>query len=322
MKFVYWGAVNSGSDHLNRMFEFNERQHVFFTNAEYKFDKFIYPEPKKQEWYHYYKLRNENKLVKVLYRKSKVRNPHTEHTYNYMEKYNFVDHRTTDYYKNEFITDSTVKRGLDKNTTNIENYEPFLNNAPNTWEFAVDDMFDGELLVRPHHLLGFSNYRRLHKPTKKIIRLLKNCHNVVPFKENIIDSMISKLNMFDPPKQSRMYAQMTGRPTHFKTIVDAYKKDAEIVWGHLDEFIRQQRNIEQALIDYDIPYEHMNLDTDDYSRFGCDIMLDRKFSHPNFDLSNDDVRHNYHILESMAEEYVTVRKLTDLRLSGRIYDKI
>ena len=66
----------------------------------------------------------------------------------------------------------------------------------------------------------------------------------------------------------------------------------------------------------------MNLDTDDYSRFGCDIVLDRKFSHPNFDLSNDDVRHNYHILESMAEEYVTVRKLTDLRLSGRIYDKI
>tara|TARA_B100000214_G_scaffold375269_1_gene360907 strand:+ start:146 stop:1108 length:963 start_codon:yes stop_codon:yes gene_type:complete len=320
MKFVYWGAVNSGSDHLNRMFEFNERQHVFFTNAEYKFDKFIYPEPEKQEWYHYYKLRNENKLVKVLHRTSRVKNPFIEHVYDYMEKYNFVDDRTLDYYNNDICTDSSHRRGLQNE--NIEEYEPYLCNPPQTWEFAIDDMFDGDLLVRPHHLLGFSNYKRLHKPTDKIISLLRDCRNIVPYKENIIDSMISKLNMFDPPKQSRKYAQMTGRPSYFKSIVDAYKKDAEIVWCHLDEFTRQQRDIEQALIDYDIPYEHMNLDTDDYSRFGCDIVLDKKFSHPNFDLSNDDVRHNYHILESMAEEYVTVRKLTDLRLSGRIYDKI
>ena len=321
MKFVYWGAVNSGGDHINRLFEYNERQHLYFNNMAYSYKKYIFPEKKRYEIYYYLKPKNENKLVKILHREGRVKNPFTDHVYDYMERFNFVDHRTLNYYNNKQITNSSLERGL-SGQIDTNNYEPFLINSPDTWDFAIEEMFDGEIIIRPHHLLGFSNYKRLYKPTGKIISLLRHCRNIVPYKENIIDSMISKLNMFDPPKQSRMYAQMTGRPTHFKTIVDAYKKDEEIVWGHLDEFIRQQRNIEQALIDYDIPYEHMNLDTDDYSRFGCDIILDRKFSHPNFDLSNDDVRHNYHILESMAEEYVTVRKLTDLRLSGRIYDKI
>ena len=321
MKFVYWGAVNSGSDHMNRMFEFNERQHVFYTNATYKFDKYIYPESKKQEWYHYYKPRNENKLVRVLYRKSKVRNPHTEHTYNYMEKYNFVDHRTTDFYKNKNITDSSDRRGLDTEI-DVSIYEPFLNHAPNTWEFALDDMFDGELLVRPNHLLGIVNCQRAYITTPKIISLLKNTTNIVPYKENIIDSMVSKLNMFDPPKQSKVYTRKTGRPVVFKTIIDAYNRDKELVWCHLDDFTRQQRDIEQALQDYNIPYDYINLDVDDYSRFGCKIVLDSKYSHPNFDTNNPVVEHKRKMLEDMASEYVTVRGLTDTRLSNRIIDKI
>ncbi len=321
MKFVYWGAVNSGSDHLNRLFEFNERQHLYHTNCIYKFDKYIYPEPEKQEWYHLYKPRNENKLVRVLYKSSRVKNPHTEHTYNYMEKYNFVDHRTLDFYKNKNIIDSSDRRGLN-DEIDISKYEPFLSHAPNTWEFALDEMFDGELLVRPHHLLGIVNYKRKYITTAKIISLLKNTINIVPYKVDIIDSMISKLNIFDPPKQSKKYTKQTGRPVFFKTIIDAYNRDKEIVWNHLDDFTRQQRDIEQALQDYNIPYDYFNLDTDDYSRFNCKIMTDRKYSHPNFDTNNPVVEHKRKMLEDMASEYVTVRGLTDTRLSGRIIDKI
>ncbi len=321
MKFVYWGAVNSGSDHLNRMFEFNERQHIFFTNTTYKFDKYIYPESKKQEWYHYYKLKNENKLEKVLYRTSRVKNPMKERAYNYMEKYNFVDHRTTDFYKNKNITDSSDRRGLDKDI-DLSNYEPFLSHAPNTWEFALDDIFDGDIIIRPHQLLGFVNYKRKYITTPKIISLLKNTINIIPYKVNVIDSMVSKLNMFDPPKQSKKYTKQTGRPVFFKTIIDAYKRDREIVWNHLDDFTKQQRDIEQALQDYNIPYDYMNLDEDDYSQFGCKIVLDRKWSHPNFDENNPVVERRRKMLEYMASEYVTVRGLTDTRLSGRMIDKI
>jgi len=321
MKFVYWGAVNSGADHINRMFEFNERQHVFYTNAPYKFDKYIYPKSKTQEWYHYYKLRNENKLVRVLHQGNRVKDPHIEHTYNYMEKYNFVDHRTMDFYSNKTITDSSDRRGVNDDV-DISKYEPFLNHAPNTWEFALDDMFDGELLVRPNHLLGIVNCQRAYITTPKIISLLKNTTNIVPYKENIIDSMVSKLNIFDPPKQAKKYIKRTGRPVVFKTIIDAYNRDKEIVWRHLDEFTKQQRDIEQALQDYDIPYDHFNLDTDDYIRFNCKIVLDKKYSHPNFDTNNPVVEHKRKLLEDMASEYVTVRGLTDVRLSGRITDRI
>lgn len=320
MKFVYWGAVNSGADHINRMFEFNQKQHTFFTNAAYKFDKYIYPKPMEQEIYNYFKLKNENKLVKVLYKKGRVKDPFSDHVYDYMEVYNFVDHRTTKYYNNKVITDSSDRRGLENQDVSM--YEPYLNYPPDKWDFAVDDMFDGELLVRPHHLLGFANYQRIHKPTDRIISLLKQTTNIIPYKENILDSMISKLNMFNPPKQSKKYTQRTGRPVSFKTIVDAYKRDKEIVWNHLDEFIRQQRNIEQALIDYNIPYDYINLDYDNYSRFKCNIVLDKKFSHPNFDKNNKETKNKLDILEKMASEYVTVRGLTDTRLSGRIQDGI
>ena len=87
-------------------------------------------------------------------------------------------------------------------------------------------------------------------------------------------------------------------------------------------FTRQQRDIEQALQDYNIPYDHFNLDEDDYSRFGCKILVHNKYFHPNFDLSNPVTKHKHKILEDMASEYVTVRGLTDTRLSGRIIDKI
>ena len=319
MKFVYWGAVNSGSDHLNRMFEFNERQHVFCTNALYKFDKCIYPEPKIQETYHIYKLKNKNELVHILRRTGRVKNPFEECAYDYMEKYNFVDHRTNDYWNNIVKTNSD-KRGLENQ--DVSQYEPYLQNAPNTWEFALDEMFDGELLVRPHHLLGIVNYQRKYITTPKIIKLLKQTDNVIPYKENIIDSMVSKLNMFDPLKQSRKYTQRTGRPILFKSIIDAYNRDKDTVWSHLDEFTRQQRDIEQALQDYNIPYDYFNLDQDDYSRYGCDLVLDRKFTHPNFDLSNAETKHRHDLLTDIAFEYVTVRGLTDTRLSNRIIDKI
>jgi len=321
MKFVYWGAVNSGSDHLNRMFGFNERQHIFYQNSAYKFDKYIYPESKKQECYQYFKPRNENKLVRVLYRTSRVKNPHTENTYNYREKHNFVDHRTLDFYKSKIISDSSDRRGL-SDDVDISKYEPFLNYAPNIWEFALDDMLDGDIIVRPHHLLGFVNYQRRYITTPKIISILKKTTNIIPYKDNLIDSMISKLNMFDSPKQSRKYTERTGRPVFFKSIMDAYNKDKETVWCHLDEFTRQQRDIEQALQDYNIPYDYLNLDNDDYSRFGCNIVLDKKFTHPNFDTSNPVVEHKRKILEDMSSEYVTVRGLTDTRLSNRIIDKI
>ena len=128
--------------------------------------------------------------------------------------------------------------------------------------------------------------------------------------------------MFNPPKQSKKYRNRTGRPVLFKTIIDAYKRDKEIVWNHLDEFTREQRDIEQALVDNNIPYDYFNLDKDNYKRFNCDIILPRKYSHPNFNLEENEVNKNFTILENMAKEYIMVRSLQDVRLHGRIQDGI
>ncbi len=343
MKFVYWGAVNSGSDHLNRMFGFNQKQHIFFNSSPYKFSKFIYPEPYRQQEYIFYKPRNKDKLEIISVRNTRVKDPFKEETYQYAEFYNFVDKRT---YRSQKYCDGQLDLNFDYDRSGIEivegsnlaisyskgnitktidlnEYEEYLKHAPETWEnYALDDMIDGELLVRPNPLLGFVENNRVHNTTNKIVSLLQETINLVPYKENILDSMISKLNIFNPPKQSKKYTNRTGRPVSFKTIVDAYKRDKEIVWNHLDEFTREQRDIEQALVDNNIPYDYFNLDEDNYKRFNCDIILPRKYSHPNFNLEENEVKKNFTVLENMAKEYIMVRSLQDVRLHGRIKDKI
>lgn len=329
MSFVYWGAINSGSDHLNRMFEFNEVSHTHHFGAVYKFRKYLYPKPKTHQEWDYYKPKNKNKLEKHLINERRSFNPFTEETYKYSEKHNFVDNRTHD---NFVIHESGDKRGMERTLhqhnkgdtiINYDEYEPFLKYAPSEWEnYALDDMIDVEMLVRPLHLIGMVKYERVHPTTNKIVSILKKTTNIVPYKEDIIDSLISKLNMFEPPKHSRRYTKRTGKPVLFKTIIDAYNRDKDIVWSHLDEFLKQQRDIEEILQEYKIPYDYLNLDTDDYSRFKLKTILPRKYSHPNFDLDNVEINHRHDILKDLAEEYVTVRKLTDMRLSGRITDRI
>ena len=329
MTFVYWGAVNSGADHLNRMFEFNEVSHTHHFGAVYKFRKFLYPEPNLHQDWDYYKPIGKEKLDKKFIYERKSYNPFTDKTYKYSERYNFVDNRT---HNNLVIHGSSDKRGMERtlyqmgkeeSTINYDEYEPFLKYAPSVWEnYALDDMVDVEMLVRPLHLIGMVKYERVHPTTDKIISILKKTTNIVPYKENIIDSLISKLNMFEPPKQSRRYSKRTGRPILFKTIIDAYNIDKSIVWSHLDEFTKQQRDIEEILQEYKIPYDYLNLDTDNYSRFKLKIILPKNYSHPNFDLDNEQINHKHNLLKNMAKEYVTVRGLTDVRLSGRITDRI
>ena len=303
MKFVYWGTVNSGSQHIHQLLSYNKRRHIHDAcNSAYTFDKYIYVDDIEGKTSYYKSTKFEG-----LVEHTRQEIPRYK-TWTYMEYYNFIDNR---------VHDRKPYKNVDPDI--LEHYIPFLDQPPDTWQdLVLDTISDCVGITRMFHLLGYVNHEKKYHPTPKIISFLKTYKNIVPYKDNLIDSMISKLNLFDPPKQSKKYTNRTGRPIFFKTILDAYNRDKEIVWSHLDEFTQRQRDIEQLLLDLNIPFEYFNLDKDSYKdMFDLDEGVQRDRTHPKFE-HND----NWNIIKNMAEEYIDIRKLQDVRLHGRIKDKI
>tara|TARA_B100001079_G_scaffold120278_1_gene103372 strand:+ start:279 stop:1187 length:909 start_codon:yes stop_codon:yes gene_type:complete len=302
MKFVYWGTVNSGSHHIHQLLSYNKHRHIDDScNSAYTFDKYIYVDDIIGVTSHYKSNKFEGLVEHTRSEKPKYE------TWSYKEYYNFIDDR---------ILEKKPYKNVDPDI--LEHYIPFLDQPPDTWQdLVLDKISDCVAINRMFHLLGYVNHERKYNTTPKIISFLKTYKNIVPYKTNLVDSMISKLNLFDPPKQSKKYTNKTGRPVFFKTILDAYNRDKNIVWSHLDDFTRQQRNIEQLLLDLNIPFEYFNLDEDSYKDVFELEGLPRDKTHPKFK-HND----NWNIIKNMAEEYIDIRKLQDPRLYGRIKDKI
>ena len=290
--FLYWGGVNSGTNHINRLLGFNEKPHVWMTGR-YCFDTYTYKD-KIEYTTSYFKTKSNQVVTKVLSRPVKV--PSKEICFVYGEKYNFIDDRTNE---------NNGNNEVESTTHSLEGFYPYF--SENKWHDMLPIIFDTEVVIRPTFLLD----------DDISIPYIKKSINLIPYKTDIIDTLIHKLNIFDIRKQSRRYMQRTGRPKSFRTIEDAYRADKNIVWNHLDKIIGHQRDIEQKLIDKNIPYQHFCLDGQSYSIFDLDVSVSN-------DLTSGNFEHNaqYHILEGYAKEYVTVRGLTDMKLSGRIYDKI
>lgn len=305
MTFVYWGGVNSGSDHLNRLLGFNKKPHVMVVGG-YSFDKYTYIDDKEHITSYFRTTRNETKTKTRIKR---VKDPRKEVAYFYMEKYNFIDNRrkASDYTINHSKLSDQEEQNVFRygSSEDVSDCIPYLNQ--NKWHVLLSDIFDTETIIRPTFLLDddiSTSY-------------IMDCINLVPYKTDIIDTLIHKLNIFDIKKQSTKYTKLTGRPVFFRTIEDAYKRDKEIVWGHLDGIIGGQRDIEQKLIDKNIPYQYFNLDEETYSIFDCPISVPNDFTSGKFEKNE-----NWHKIHDYAMEYVTLRKLTDMRLSGRMIDRI
>ena len=119
--------------------------------------------------------------------------------------------------------------------------------------------------------------------TDENINFIRNCNNIVPYKENILDSAISKLDKFSDIK------------TPFKhDIVKAYEVNKNFVWIYLDNLIYNHPQwFERLLQQYDIPYTYFNLDKDNYYEvFGWEIAIDSDITHPNQRWSGLDERYN------------------------------
>ena len=105
--------------------------------------------------------------------------------------------------------------------------------------------------------------------------------------------------------------------TNVKDVEDAYYTDKELVFSHLDFFVTRNRDVEQQLIDLEIPYEHLDLDTHDPTML-CKNLVPRQ--HGRVHVPKDTER--YEFAKRVVDEYIDKRGLTDFRLSGRLHDRI
>ena len=131
--------------------------------------------------------------------------------------------------------------------------------------------------------------------------VLRNSVNIIPFKSNKLDSVISKLDHFK---------NQTG-----DDLFEVYDTDKNRVWHYLDWYQKEIDNILHKLTIRDIPYQMFDLDTASYpDTFGWQIDVDRKLTHRGKLWDHE----NYERVEKIAKEYIT--RFPDLKRMGMFFN--
>ena len=144
---------------------------------------------------------------------------------------------------------------------------------------------------------------------KYVIKKYKTRKNIIPYKENLIDCFASKLKRYSHKHVFQKYKTENAS--------ELYKIDKGLLWKYLDTVVKQVRRIELYFKKNNIETFYFNMDRDSYKdTFGFEKDdLERTSTHP----GDYPEREEY---EKMAKEYVTMRKVKDMRRRGRVYDWI
>mgnify|MGYP001168149988 CR=1 FL=1 len=202
-----------------------------------------------------------------------------------------------------------------------ELYPIYADNGKIWHDHFFKDLCDCDVYFpRPHPQIWYDPF----------IHHFKTCRNIVPYKTNILDITIARINLFESRQTNKTFN------VNIKNVEEAYYLDKNLVWTHLDDFVRNNRNVEQKLVDNNIPYEYLDLDNHDYrdyvkkdlppvgvSREGANTSPNKTFKiSGKMDYDSNKENERYLFARRISEEYIKERGLTDLRLSGRIHDRI
>tara|TARA_R100000027_G_C2227768_1_gene88149 strand:- start:22 stop:918 length:897 start_codon:yes stop_codon:yes gene_type:complete len=153
----------------------------------------------------------------------------------------------------------------------------------------------------------------------KIIKQLKQLDyvHIIPYRViDNIDSLIMKIQMWDPKKYNN----------EFEDIFDCYNKRKDLVMTYLSDFYRKQRDTESLLQEYGVEYQFYDLDTYDLRSF---TGLEKDFIHPDgpetyrlWNLDNPDTKKRCDMAIDICTEFLEITGLTDTRLEFRAKDGI
>jgi len=311
---VLWGFKHFGKSYFTGLYRYNRKNVTMMQiGGTYLSNKWMYDELD-QHRIKYYRYKDDDTITTDLKIERLSSDDLLHHdTDKGIRNQGFVEEDYLAYGKNNrenwFRTnkirpDCSLKPHLSK----LESKElyPIYSDHGSVWEdHFFNDLCDCDLFVpRPHpQLISYEPF----------IEHFKTCRNIITYKSDVVDMCIARINLFES-KETNKYMN-----TNINDVEDAYNTDKELVFSHLDFFVTKNRNVEQLLIDLDIPYEHIDLDTHDY-KILCDKPVSRRHGEQLEYTPRETERHEF--ARYMVEDYIKTRGLTDLRLSGRIHDKI
>ena len=314
MTFIYWGGHMTGKAHLRRYARVNSKSYgklldKFFINYNSKCHVYNYP------WYEctfttdvYHKRKDEDYIRVTSDIDRRIANIFVWNENNNMYvNPGHVRTKSLIYLskskENEvYFTDEELRKYSSLKYANTKTYYEIISRGTHRFKRDIDRLLEplSYTDIKTDILFGCVDIFDED--------YVRSCKNIIPYKENIHDSCVEKLDSFGDFCDSKY-----GRDVYL-----AYKNDPEIVFNYLDRYVvNKGRSFERKLQKKNISYEFFNLDKDNYNdvfKLGS-IELPRDMTASTLCTATEELhkeRRN-HLIE-IADKWCDDRKITDVRL--------
>tara|TARA_Y100001973_G_scaffold65535_1_gene95794 strand:+ start:3345 stop:4235 length:891 start_codon:yes stop_codon:yes gene_type:complete len=293
--YVYWGGVDSGKAHLKHYAMLNNKTNLLWDLIG-KYIKKIYT-----TIHHYESNWRDETIHRIIYhninglRKCEKKENRIYQFQSYAHKSSAIDPKNISHgirgNKRKGYSTDDIKKYTQIEYINTNIYFDIISKHVNQICQNMDrEILDYDDIFKDVDLLTFIPPEYVIQDN---INLFQSSINIVPYKSNKIDSIISKLDGF---------ADFHPHLEYNVDLLDLYNTDKNRVWDWLDEFNRQEDNIITLLKKYNIPYRMFDLDNDRYKDvFGWEIELPNNYTHRKNSWQNND---RYAIVQDIAREYV------------------
>ena len=302
---VLWGFKHYGKCYFTSLFRYNRKSVVQMQiGGSYISHKWEY-HGKDQHYIKYYRYNDENNITDTT-RVDTISSEELLVT-NTDIGIRIVEVVTEDWWGHGKKTQPfLLGKKIDEDTETKRKLYPIYDDHGSKWSYHFfNDLCTCDLFVpRPHESMWYEPF----------VEHYKKSTNLFPYKSNVLDVCIQRINMFDSKTTNK------HMNTNVKDVEDAYNTNKNLVFSHLDFYIKNSRNVESKLIEHKIPFDYIDLDTHNPKNLVTNLI---PRTHGETD-SDRGVSPNkrYDLATRIAKEYIKTRGLTDLRLSGRVNDRI
>ena len=311
-RYFYWGFTDSGKNYVNRLAKHNEKVVAnFYDNHILKTYTNIHIH--EEEWDDVTfttKIIHYNNGLKTVSKEQKM-------IFEYLN-YPYTPHSTINDKWLEHVNPSEVHRRKNNilSKEQKEKYRDWKYNKSNVYYKLADSFEKLNLSVMNNHIeeiiedvdLLDSSLLDFFDSLENIIRQ-NNSVNIIPYKVNLLDSFISKLDGFQI---------LNTRLEDHNDLFEVYEQDKERVWKWLDFFLHEQNFLIDKFRANNTPYVYFNLDEDKYTDLfvGWDKSIARDCTHhkSGWVLADENEQWKYKKVEDLAKEYMTVRQPKPLEL--------
>ena len=324
--YIYWGTGNSGKGHMEIYADINNKT-TLDGRMRRLYNK-IQPSiiHRTSEWMEviynytiYHNNKKYNSLLQTRHSKHKIRfmfetynnvsDINTKTTWNELSK-KYKKYKSKKISMRKYLEEYSNKGYINSMIYYmllIDNNEEICDPiSPKMLNDNAEEIFDGvDNITDPnflHHNMKFP---------ENVLKILQSAVNIVPYKTNLLDSVISKLDSFTEAKGMALdWHKM--KPTWVKDpiglLYETYENNKRFIWRYLDEYQTQLNYIIFTLKKNNIPYQMFNLDEDNYEDVykGWDILLPKNITH--LKDSWEGYEENYKKVEMMAKEYLSRRQ--------------